>query len=761
MAEQEYQSNIPQNGAQNGARQSIAGIVDDIVYQSEESGYVVCVIEDASSGEPVTVVGTIPYLSEGDRITVQGDWVNHPTYGRQFKAVSYDKELPADQGDILRYLAGGNIKGIGPRTAQKMVELFGNDTFTVIEEHPDWLCDVPGITKKKAQSISEQFRNMAGSRAVMLFCRDFFPSATAMRIYKKWGGGAVDRIRNNPYALCRSFNGIGFRRADQIAVQLGLSPDSPERLTEGICHILTTESQRGGHTCLPEADVLRMAKELLFTGSPVSEAEADAKLYAACRSACAESRLVSVTHEGKSYLYLPYFYRAEKYVAEKLAFLSKRCAKLDVRDIPSMIEKSETQCGFTYAKMQRQAIADALTDGVMILTGGPGTGKTTIIKGLLSIFRSLDMQISLCAPTGRAAKRMSEATSHEAKTIHRLLEMEFTGDEDNSSFARGEDNRLEEDVLIVDEASMIDILLMEALLKAVKPGARLILIGDSDQLPSVGAGNVLRDLCDCGVCNVVRLTEVFRQSETSRIILNAHRIHDGEMPDLTPRADGDFFYLRRDTEESIAGTVIDLVKNRLPRTYGADIVEKIQVITPSRKGFSGTENLNVALQGALNPPDPTRPEQVWRDRIYRVGDRVMQTKNNYAMEWETEQGKEGLGVFNGDIGVITEIDRENECVVVRMDERICRYDYGMLEELDHAYAVTVHKSQGSEYPVVVIPLYDCAPMLQTRNLLYTAVTRASKMVILVGKSTVLVRMIENNRQSVRCTLFRKWLSEAE
>ncbi|MBQ5819635.1 MAG: AAA family ATPase, partial [Clostridia bacterium] len=403
------------------------------------------------------------------------------------------------------------------------------------------------------------------------------------------------------------------------------------------------------------------------------------------------------------------------------------------------------------------AIADALLNGVMVLTGGPGTGKTTIIKGLISIFRTLDYEVCLAAPTGRAAKRMSEATSHEAKTIHRLLEMD-AADESGLGFLRNDRDPLDEDVIIIDEASMIDIMLMEALLKAVKNGARLILIGDGDQLPSVGAGNVLSDICASEEFCVDRLTEVFRQSEESLIITNAHMINEGKIPELH-RTDADFFYLKREGEESIRDTVIDLVRTRLPRSYGADIANRIQIITPSRKGMSGTEVLNMGLQDALNPPCRSKKERRSRDLIFREGDRVMQTKNNYSVEWITSSGKAGMGIYNGDIGTVLAIDTENETVEIRFDDRLCVYDFTMLEELDHAYAITVHKSQGSEYPVVIVPLFRCAPMLQTRNLLYTAVTRASKMVILVGSYGVLTQMVANNTHSERCTLLGDYLKK--
>ncbi|MGN1346587.1 MAG: ATP-dependent RecD-like DNA helicase [Eubacteriales bacterium] len=733
---------------------AVSGIVDTIIYQNEENGYTVCEIED-TAGEPVTVVGIIPYLTEGDKITAHGTWTNHQVYGRQFKVDTYEKTLPAEEGDILRYLASGSIKGIGPKTAQKIVEQFGTDSFSVIEHHPEWLSEVPGITKKKAETISENFKSMAGARSVMMFCSDYFTPQTAMKIYQKWGGAAVDRIRKNPYRLCEDFRGISFSRADRIAMGMGLAADSDERLLHGLVYVLRQEASRSGHTCIPDSELLRCAVELLFSGDTAYTE----RVAESIEKAVGRLSLIPLEEGGVRYIFDPAMYRAETYIAQKMKQIRERCPKMDARDSARMIAACEAKSGITYAAMQRKALSQAMADGIMVLTGGPGTGKTTIIKGLITIFESLDYDVALAAPTGRAAKRMSEATSHEAKTIHRLLEMDFS-DENGSRFLRDENNTLDEDVVIIDEASMIDVQLMEALLKAVKNGARLILIGDSDQLPSVGAGNVLGDIIESGVFPVIRLTDIFRQSEQSLIITNAHRINAGELPDTSSRgSDADFFYLRRENEEAIAATVIDLVKNRLPRTYGADIVQKIQVLTPSRKGLSGTDLLNAGLQEALNPRAPGKNEKKCRDVIFRVGDRVMQTRNNYEIEWETADGKTGMGIYNGDIGVVTDIDREDNLVTVEFDERVCVLDAAQMDEVDHAYAITVHKSQGSEYPVVILPLYSCAPMLLSRNLLYTAVTRASKMVILVGKPSILQQMIANNRHTIRCTMLRHFLTE--
>ncbi len=729
----------------------VSGIVDSIIYQNEDNGYTVCEIED-TNGEPVVITGIIPYLAEGDKITAWGKWTTHQTYGRQFRADSFEKKLPAEQGDILRYLASGAVKGIGPKTAQKIVEKFGTDSFDVIENHPDWLTDIPGITQKRAAAMSENFKSISGARAVMMFCRDFFTPQTAMNIYKKWGSGAVERIRQNPYRLCEDFWGISFNRADQIAMSMGLEADSQERIVHGAVYVLRSEASRSGHTCLPHEELIRCVMDLLFGGD---EAYTQ-KVIETIEQALTEGLLVEERTESGRYVFEPRLHQAETYTAEKLLKIERLCPQMSPGDVSLLIQKCEAQSGIIYAKAQREALYAAMQSGVMILTGGPGTGKTTIIKGLISIFSSLDYEIALCAPTGRAAKRMSEATSREAKTIHRLLEMDFT-DESGSKFLRDEHNALDADVLIVDEASMIDVVLMQSMLRAMKNGARLILIGDADQLPSVGAGNVLGDLIASDRFRVVRLTEIFRQAEQSLIIHNAHRINGGLMP-LTDRKDGDFFYLPRETEEGISATVVDLVQNRLPKSYGADVVDRIQVLTPSRKGLSGTDVLNGALQEALNPPDRRKKERKSRDRIFRVGDRVMQTKNDYTIEWETEDGRAGLGVYNGDIGLVEDIGTEENLITIRFDERICTLDFVQLEEVDHAYAITVHKSQGSEYPVVIIPLYACAPMLLTRNLLYTAVTRGAKMVILVGRKGVLEQMVANARYSVRCTMLCRFLT---
>ncbi|MBR3416086.1 MAG: ATP-dependent RecD-like DNA helicase [Clostridia bacterium] len=735
----------PADSAPGGEPVKLSGIVEDVIFKNEENGYAVIRIED-DAGRPVTVTGIMPYIAEGDSIGAVGRWITHKKYGRQFEVEYYDRELPREEGDMLRYLASGAIKGIGPKTAEKIISKFGKDAFEVIEEHPEWLADIPGITAKRAGEISETFKSVSGSREFMMFSRDFFSPTTAMKIYRAWGAGAIERIRHDPYSLCGEFGGIGFKRADLIAAALGMSPDCPERVRAGIKFVLSSEASKSGHSCLPLDTLKKCAVELLFGYDGDGDASSVAETISEMVS---EKRLVVYKRDGVELFYLPYVFAAESGTARKLVSLAKSCPVFDESDIGALIKSSETVAGIKYAAQQKEALALALRSGVTVITGGPGTGKTTIIKGLIHIFERLDMKVCLAAPTGRAAKRMSEATSHEARTIHRLLEMEFS-DTETANFLRNENDPLDEKVIIIDEASMIDILLMNALVRAIRSGSRLILIGDADQIPSVGCGNVLGDVIGADVFPVVTLTDIFRQSEESSITTNAHLINCGEMPALSSKG-SDFFFLRRETDASIAECVRDLVVNRLPKSYGVSVADKVQVITPSRKGDAGTEALNELLRSALNPPSDDKKEFTHRGTVFRVGDRIMQTKNDYSVEWTDPFENTGYGVFNGDVGSLVAIDADNSEAVVAFDERTCKYELSSFDEVDHAYAITVHKSQGSEYPIVVIPIYNCPPMLKTRNLLYTAITRASKMVILVGRREVLAEMIANDRKGVRCT----------
>ena len=732
---------------------SLCGTVERVIYANEENGYAVCDLN--TEDDLVTVQGMLPYVSEGDRVTVFGRWIHSPRYGRQFSVERYERELPSDVNSILRYLSSRTIRGVGPKTAQKMVDVFGVDTFDVMENHPEWLTQIPGITAKRAEEIAQDFRKKSGIRSAMLFFRDYFGATLTMRIYRRWGSSSIGRAKENPYLLCDEIDGIGFEKADAMASHLGLSGDNPARLQSGLCYVLRSNGVRNGHVCLPEDKLL----------------EASAALLGCEREACAaqlpdmiaEGRICAELLDGVTYLYERQAYESETYIIRKLRQLERLCVTVDAPDVNGFIEREEKSCGIAYASLQRKAIYDALQSGVMILTGGPGTGKTTVVRALLEIFESMGLKVALTAPTGRAAKRLSESTAHEAKTIHRLLEMDYAGGEEEGRdlFRRGEDNLLEEHVVIVDEASMVGNGLMCSLLRAIKPGARLIMIGDADQLPSVEAGNVLRDLLESGQFATVCLTEIFRQAQQSLIVTNAHAINQGQMPRLDIR-DGDFFFLSRSTDREIVATVADLYRNRLPRTYGPDTVREIQVITPSRRGEGGTENLNHVLQQALNPAEGGKPEYRSRDRVFRVGDRVMQNRNNYEIPWEKSDGEEGMGIYNGDIGEILAIHPATESMEIRFDDRRAVYDLSLLEELEHAYAITVHKSQGSEYPIVIIPLYQAPPMLLTRHLFYTAVTRAQRMVILVGKAEIAAAMVRNHRQSMRYTgLCRRLRSDDE
>lgn len=728
----------------------LSGSIEHIIYANEENGYTICDL-GTDHNELVTIVGILPDLDEGDTVTVIGKWTHNAKYGRQFRVEQCEKQLPADRASILRYLSSRTIKGIGPKTAKRIVDLYGEETFDVIENHPDWLAEIPGITLKRAREISDDFQKKADIRSAMLFFRDFFGAAATVRIYKKWGSAAIDIAKKNPYRLCEEIDGIGFERADRMAMQLGLQADSPERLASGICYLLGANAQQNGHVCLPREKAEESAAKLLGVTRE--------RIHDAVSGLLLAERLKETRFGGVSYIYETRQYESEKYIAKKLLLLDRVCPATETANIGAILRREEAESGVEYASKQRQAIAGALENGVMLLTGGPGTGKTTVVRALLHIFQSIESRPALAAPTGRAAKRLSESTSCEAKTIHRLLEYGGEEEAERAKFHRNENNLLEENVIIVDEASMIDNALMCALLKAVKPGARLILIGDSDQLPSVGAGNVLHDLIESNRFFTVRLTEIFRQAQKSLIVTNAHAINRGEMPRLDVK-NNDFFFLPRPDDASIAATVAQLCAVRLPRTYGAMATAGTQVIAPSRKGEVGTEHLNRVLQAALNPPEASKREHTFRELVFREGDRVMQIRNNYDLEWERDDGSIGMGIFNGDVGTIISISEKDSCMTIRFDERTVHYDFNMLEELEPAYAVTVHKSQGSEYPIVVLPLSDhTPPMLLSRNLIYTAVTRAQSLVILVGSENALARMVANNRETMRYTGLSRWLTE--
>lgn len=729
-------------------RECLKGNVEGVIYSNEENGY--GIFDFATENfDIVTIVGTLPYVAEGDELTVWGKWVNSPKYGRQFRVDEFEKNMPADSASILRYLSSRAIKGIGPRTAKRIVDKFGEETFEVMENHPDWLVQIPGISMRKALEISEDFKNKSGMRTAMMFFRDYFGSAMTVKIYHKFGERAVTMAKNNPYLLCEEIEGVGFTKADEIARGLGIAMDSAERVMSGVRYILMHNSTQNGHTCLPCDKLTEAAAVMLGVEQSLVERAIEELLK--------RKKLVYSVYDGVKYMFEKNLYDCERIIADKLVMIDRLCVNADISDIYRYIEREERENRLSYAELQRRAIVAAMSNGVMILTGGPGTGKTTVVKALLKIFSGMGMKVALAAPTGRAAKRLSESTISEAKTVHRMLEMTYEGDD--FTFLRDEKNYLDENVIIVDEVSMADTALMCALVKAIKPGAKLILIGDADQLPSVGAGNVLHDLIACGRFATVKLTEIFRQAEQSLIVTNAHRINTGEMPVLD-RGDNDFFFLSRNGDAAIAATVVDLYRNRLPKAYGAETVNQIQVISPSRRGQGGTDNLNLLLQGALNPPMKGKIEYEQRGRVFRVGDRVMQIRNNYEQEWSRGE-KMGMGVFNGDIGEVLSIDLKNRRMEIAFDDRVAPYEFSDLDDLEHAYAITVHKSQGSEYPIVIIPMYSAPPMLLTRNLLYTAVTRAQKMVVLVGRRDIVATMIGNNRQTLRYTGLASRLTEKQ
>lgn len=663
----------------------LSGSVEHVIYSNEDNGYAICDF-GTDDDDLITIVGTMPYIAEGDRINAYGKWVHNPKYGTQFRVESYEREMPADASAILRYLASGAIKGVGPKTAQKIVSRFGEETLEIMEKHPDWLAEISGITLKKAREIGKDFNEKAGIRSAMMFFRDYFGAALTVRIYKQWGSAAVDIARANPYRLCNEIEGIGFERADAMAQSLGMDADHQERIKSGILYMLRSNAAQNGHVCLPRDKLVAGAARLLQTDEQKTDEAVSLLLK--------ENRVCYSMFDDVQYLYDRHMYAQEVYIAEKLAMLDKLCPAIHAGDVHLFIRNEERKNGMQYAAMQKKAIYAALDSGVMILTGGPGTGKTTVVRALIDIFSAMGHKVALAAPTGRAAKRLSESTQTEAKTIHRLLEMEFSGDEEGSRFRKNQQDLLEENVIIVDEASMVDNALMFHLLKAVKPGARFILIGDADQLPSVGAGYVLHDLIESERFSTVCLNEIFRQAQQSLIVTNAHAINKGEMPDLSVK-DNDFFFLPRQTDAQIAATIADLYQNRLPRTYGEMARTGTQIITPSRRGEGGTDHLNRLLQSCMNPPAQGKREYAFRDGVFREGDRVMQIRNNYDIVWEKTDGMQGSGIFNGDMGVIRRIYPADRMMDIEFDDRMVEYDFSSLEDLEHAYAITVHKSQGS------------------------------------------------------------------
>ncbi len=733
---------------------TVTGYVEKIKYRNEENGYSVLSVTDGS--EEYVLVGNFTYISEGERIEATGRMVEHSIYGEQLAVESYEIKAPEDTLAIERYLGSGAIKGVGAALAKRIVKKFKADTFRILEEEPERLSEVKGISEKMAMSISAQVEEKREMRQAMLFLQQYGISMNlALKIYRHYGQKLYSVIQNNPYQLADDIQGVGFKIADEIASRVGIFTDSDYRIKSGLFYALL-QASGNGHTYLPEAELLHNASELLSVETGRMEKHLmDLQM---------EKKLVVKEKDGERIVYPAQFYYMELNTARMLHDLNVH-SKIPAQQIKARLLKLTGQDPFPLDELQEQAVYEAVSHGLLIITGGPGTGKTTTINTIIRYFEQEEMEILLAAPTGRAAKRMSEATGRESKTIHRLLELtgipagnsgaESAGESrlEGMHFERNEENPLEADVIIIDEMSMVDISLMHALLKAVTVGTRLILVGDVNQLPSVGPGNVLRDMIESGKFPVVKLTKIFRQAAQSDIIVNAHKINAGEQVPLNKRS-RDFLFIRREHPADIIKDMMVLIKDKLPDYVHAPM-EEIQVMTPMRKGALGVEQLNRLLQERFNPPGPPKKEKEAGGTVFRTGDKVMQIKNNYQLAWEVRNRygipvKTGEGVFNGDIGIVREINHFAETLEVEFDEgRRAEYSFRQLEELELAYAITIHKSQGSEYPAVVIPIYPGPRMLMTRNLIYTAVTRAKACVCLVGIPEVFQAMVDNATEQKR------------
>lgn len=734
--------------AEEQPKHSVTGIVKRITYRNESNSYTVAQVD--ADGETVTVVGIFPFLSEGDAAEFFGSFTVHPSYGSQFKADRFERKTPRDTAGIFKYLASGAIRGIGPATAQRLVEKFGTDTLDIIQNDPRALSGIKGISVNRALEISEEYNRQFGVRDIMLMLSRYKVSPErCLAVFRKFGDRSTERIKENPYLLCDEEIGFRFETAEEIAADLHMEKDSEMRLSAGLEYVMR-KNLANGHTCLPRDKFIPVSARLLECSLQAAEDCCDHLLTA--------FRLRSKTVNGVEYLALPEYYAAEEYIAARLSAV-KRYIDRDIAIEPLEIDHVENRLGIRFEALQRQAICEAFTEGVLILTGGPGTGKTTTLNAIIQLFESRNLILELAAPTGRAAKRMTELTGREAKTVHRLLEVEWGADE-KQQFARNERNPLSCDVLIVDESSMIDAVLFSSLLKALRLSCRIILVGDSDQLPSVGAGNVLSDLLFDGLYPSIRLKKVFRQAGESRIVHNAHAVINGEDADFSGK-DSDCFFLKKSDRGEVCRTVLELMTDRLPKAYGFHKAKDIQVLCPSKMMETGSVHFNELLQEALNPPTGGKSEFHFKGFSLREGDKVMQIKNNYDLPFRKDNGEEGTGVFNGDVGWITDLDKRGGFLKVRYDDRVATYYAEELGQLELAYAVTVHKSQGSEYECVILPLLDIPAKLQYRNLLYTAVTRAKKLLIVVGEEEIWRQMAANDKKTLRYTLLREFLKENE
>jgi len=716
----------------------IQGTVAAVVYQNYENGYAILRL-GVGGGQTVTVVGTIPLPAVGERLMVTGKWGNHPSYGRQFEAEFLERLMPQSAMEILSYLSGRIIKGIGPKTAARIVDRFGDQTLQIMEREPERLAEVTGISREKARAIGEEFRVRVGMRQLMeFFTMHQLPAELAVRTYKLYGEQTVELLYDDPYLLTEEELEAPFGAVDRFAIELGVSAEDTRRIRAGILFELTY-NLTAGHSFLPEDKLILATAQLLSVDPDRVRAQMEALLEA--------DQLVKNTLAGISVIYLPRLYDAECYCARRLQQFADETFPLP-KKLDAMVETISQSSAIQYSSQQEQAIRDAVGSGLLMITGGPGTGKTTILNGILELFGQMGLSCVLAAPTGRAAKRLTEVTGQDASTIHRLLEAGIDPTTGKMLFARDENNPLKADAVIVDEMSMVDIELLSCLLQAIPAGKRLILVGDPDQLPPVGPGFPFLDMLRSNVLPAIRLTEIFRQAQESLIVMNAHRVNRGEMPDLK-NVKSDFFFIGCRSEDEVRQTVTDLCTTRLPGKMGIPS-DQIQVLSPTRKGGVGTSALNAALQAALNPPKPTKKERQFGDFSFREGDRVMQIRNNYDIMWKKTDGSAvGEGIFNGDIGTITAIDPHMQTMSVVYDDRQVDYDFTQLNELEPAYAMTVHKSQGSEYRAVILCAWNGSPYLLSRSVLYTAITRARQMLIIVGHAQTVAAMTENAKRNRR------------
>ena len=726
--------------------ETISGIIKKITFRNEANAYTVAVLKTKT--EEITVVGTLPFVNEGDSVDLEGDYTVHATYGEQFKVSSFTQRTPENSAAILRYLSSGAIKGVGPTTAIRLVEKFGEDTLDVIQNHPSDMANLKGISMQKAMQIHEEYQKQFGVRDIMVMLSKYnIAPDRCVGIYRKFGVNAIEIIKSNTYVLCEEGIDFPFELTEEIAVDNQFDMSSELRVSAGLEYVLR-KNLYNGHTCLPRNKFISVACKLLGVNDSVAEICCDRLIQ--CFRLCSEEI------DGIEFLSIPEFHNAEEHIAARLCSV-KRFINTSVTVDELEIENVENRLGIQFENLQRQAIFEAFESGILVLTGGPGTGKTTTLNAIIKLFENRNLNIELAAPTGRAAKRMTELTGREARTIHRMLEVEW-GENDKPYFNRNEKNPLECDVIIVDEASMIDALLFDNLLKALRLSCRIILVGDSDQLPSIGAGNVLGDILAADVFPSIRLKKVFRPAAQSAIVNNAHAIIRGEEAQFNLQGSDCFFMKRADKYQTLE-TLVSLVCERLPQAYGVDPLTDIQVLCPSRMMDTGTLNINNVLQSNLNPFTKNKRQLAYKGVYFREGDKVMQIKNNYDITFTKDNGETGSGVFNGDVGYIIDIDIRGGILRVRYDDRVVTYFAEDLQELELAYAVTVHKSQGSEYDYVIIPLCDIPSRLVYRNLLYTAVTRAKKMLILVGDESIWYAMAENDRKTLRYTALQKFLKE--